>query len=193
MYSVLLTVAGLLRGVVCWILFCWSMFVCVPELSRVVLCGGGQVALGWLLHYLPFFMMGRVLYFHHYFPAMLFSSMLTGKYWMLGEAEAETRVKFCYSVRWNIFRLNSFRFSACAKSLKTMTYWNCFSQSNLCCQTVSVATLRRQPCLVVRAFELRCDPCSLRYHFSFIVFYTCYFPLFVVTAFLPGSFVIHFW
>uniref|UniRef100_A0A8C3LXY3 Protein O-mannosyl-transferase 2 n=1 Tax=Chrysolophus pictus TaxID=9089 RepID=A0A8C3LXY3_CHRPC len=52
------------------------------ELSRVVLCGGGQVALGWLLHYLPFFMMGRVLYFHHYFPAMLFSSMLTGKYWI---------------------------------------------------------------------------------------------------------------
>lgn len=189
MYSVL-TVTGLLRGVVCWILFCWSMFVCVPELSRVVLCGGGQVALGWLLHYLPFFMMGRVLYFHHYFPAMLFSSMLTGKYWMLGEAEAETRVKFRYSVRWNVF---SFRFSACAKSLKTMTYWNCFSQSNLCCQTVSVATLRRQPCLVVRAFELRCDPCSLRYHFSFIVFYTCYFPLFVVTAFLPGSFVIHSW
>uniref|UniRef100_A0A803YK42 Protein O-mannosyl-transferase 2 n=1 Tax=Meleagris gallopavo TaxID=9103 RepID=A0A803YK42_MELGA len=51
------------------------------ELSRVVLCGGGQVALGWLLHYLPFFMMGRVLYFHHYFPAMLFSSMLTGITW----------------------------------------------------------------------------------------------------------------
>lgn len=26
-------------------------------------------------------MMGRVLYFHHYFPAMLFSSMLTGITW----------------------------------------------------------------------------------------------------------------
>uniref|UniRef100_A0A669PLI3 Protein O-mannosyl-transferase 2 n=1 Tax=Phasianus colchicus TaxID=9054 RepID=A0A669PLI3_PHACC len=65
------------------------------ELSRVVLRGGGQVALGWLLHYLPFFMMGRVLYFHHYFPAMLFSSMLTGKYWMLGEGEAETRTENC--------------------------------------------------------------------------------------------------
>lgn len=55
------------------------MFICVPELSRVVLRAGGQITLGWLLHYLPFFMMGRVLYFHHYFPAMLFSSMLTGK------------------------------------------------------------------------------------------------------------------
>jgi len=34
--------------------------------------------LGWLLHYLPFYIMGRILYYHHYFPAMLFSSMLTG-------------------------------------------------------------------------------------------------------------------
>uniref|UniRef100_A0A8D8ZZ10 Protein O-mannosyl-transferase 2 n=1 Tax=Cacopsylla melanoneura TaxID=428564 RepID=A0A8D8ZZ10_9HEMI len=33
---------------------------------------------GWLLHYVPFWAMGRVLYFHHYFPAHLFSSMLTG-------------------------------------------------------------------------------------------------------------------
>ncbi|KAJ8938509.1 hypothetical protein NQ318_005173 [Aromia moschata] len=34
--------------------------------------------LGWLLHYVPFWGMGRVLYFHHYFPALLFSSMITG-------------------------------------------------------------------------------------------------------------------
>lgn len=36
--------------------------------------------LGWVLHYFPFFLMGRILYFHHYFPAMLFSSMLTGQH-----------------------------------------------------------------------------------------------------------------
>lgn len=34
---------------------------------------------GWLLHYLPFWAMGRVLYFHHYFPALIFNSMLTGE------------------------------------------------------------------------------------------------------------------
>ncbi|KAF7269385.1 hypothetical protein GWI33_017588 [Rhynchophorus ferrugineus] len=34
--------------------------------------------IGWLLHYVPFWAMGRVLYFHHYFPALLFSSMITG-------------------------------------------------------------------------------------------------------------------
>ncbi|XP_025912931.1 protein O-mannosyl-transferase 2 isoform X4 [Apteryx rowi] len=60
----------------------------LKELSQVLLRGGGQITLGWLLHYLPFFMMGRVLYFHHYFPAMLFSSMLTGITW-------DTLLKFC--------------------------------------------------------------------------------------------------
>ncbi|XP_037550439.1 protein O-mannosyl-transferase 2 [Nematolebias whitei] len=48
------------------------------EHSRVLKGGGGLLLLGWLLHYAPFFIMGRVLYYHHYFPAMLFSSMLTG-------------------------------------------------------------------------------------------------------------------
>ncbi|XP_015786471.1 protein O-mannosyl-transferase 2 [Tetranychus urticae] len=33
--------------------------------------------IGWGLHYFPFFAMGRVLYFHHYFPALIFSSMLS--------------------------------------------------------------------------------------------------------------------
>ncbi|XP_037954211.1 protein O-mannosyl-transferase 2-like [Teleopsis dalmanni] len=34
--------------------------------------------IGWALHYFPFWGMGRVLYFHHYFPALIFNSMLTG-------------------------------------------------------------------------------------------------------------------
>eukprot|EP00057_Strongylocentrotus_purpuratus_P031920 XP_786089.3 PREDICTED: protein O-mannosyl-transferase 2 [Strongylocentrotus purpuratus] len=38
----------------------------------------GWLLLGWGLHYLPFYLMGRVLYFHHYFPAMVFNSMITG-------------------------------------------------------------------------------------------------------------------
>lgn len=53
----------------------------VEGLSQVLLQGGGQLLLGWMLHYFPFFLMGRILYFHHYFPAMLFSSMLTGILW----------------------------------------------------------------------------------------------------------------
>ncbi|CAB4004592.1 Hypothetical predicted protein [Paramuricea clavata] len=38
----------------------------------------GWLLLGWALHYFPFFLMGRVLYFHHYFPAYLFSAMIAG-------------------------------------------------------------------------------------------------------------------
>ncbi len=51
---------------------------CLSEHSRVLIREGGLLLLGWLLHYVPFFTMGRVLYYHHYFPAMLFNSMLTG-------------------------------------------------------------------------------------------------------------------
>ncbi|XP_042201433.1 protein O-mannosyl-transferase 2 [Callorhinchus milii] len=53
----------------------------IKDRSRTVLNGGGQVLLAWLLHYLPFYLMGRILYYHHYFPAMLFSSMLTAITW----------------------------------------------------------------------------------------------------------------
>ncbi|XP_013923564.1 PREDICTED: protein O-mannosyl-transferase 2 [Thamnophis sirtalis] len=58
------------------------------ELARVLQHGGGRIILGWFLHYFPFFLMGRVLYFHHYFPAMLFSIMLTGITW-------DVFLKFC--------------------------------------------------------------------------------------------------
>lgn len=58
----------------------------------MLLRGGGQLLLGWVLHYFPFFLMGRVLYFHHYFPAMLFSSMLTGQHCPPG-----------WAVRWGVW------------------------------------------------------------------------------------------
>lgn len=40
------------------------------EAYEVFICVGG-----WLLHYLPFFAVGRVLYFHHYYPALFFAIM----------------------------------------------------------------------------------------------------------------------
>ncbi|XP_063674823.1 protein O-mannosyl-transferase 2-like isoform X2 [Bolinopsis microptera] len=33
---------------------------------------------GYLLHYLPFYLMGRILYFHHFYSAFIFNCMLTG-------------------------------------------------------------------------------------------------------------------
>lgn len=45
---------------------------------KIITKAGSWLFIGWLLHYAPFWAMTRVLYFHHYFPALLYSSMLTG-------------------------------------------------------------------------------------------------------------------
>ncbi|KAG0166401.1 hypothetical protein DFQ28_007254 [Apophysomyces sp. BC1034] len=39
---------------------------------------GGFFLAGWLLHYLPFFLMGRQLFLHHYMPALYFGILLFG-------------------------------------------------------------------------------------------------------------------
>ncbi|XP_011305386.1 protein O-mannosyl-transferase 2 [Fopius arisanus] len=50
----------------------------VSEEKEKLKTAGMWLFIGWMLHYLPFWAMGRVLYFHHYFPALVYSSMLTG-------------------------------------------------------------------------------------------------------------------
>ena len=50
----------------------------MPEIRRRTVEACSWLFIGWAFHYLPFYTMGRVLYFHHYFPALLFSSMLSG-------------------------------------------------------------------------------------------------------------------
>ncbi|XP_034938393.1 protein O-mannosyl-transferase 2 [Chelonus insularis] len=50
----------------------------ISEKKEKLKNSGGWLFIGWLLHYVPFWAMGRVLYFHHYFPALLYNSMLTG-------------------------------------------------------------------------------------------------------------------
>ena len=49
----------------------------VAERKGKSLYAGLWLLVGWALHYIPFWAMGRVLYFHHYFPACLYSSMIT--------------------------------------------------------------------------------------------------------------------
>ncbi|XP_046402007.1 protein O-mannosyl-transferase 2 [Ischnura elegans] len=50
----------------------------VREKRHRVLNACGWLFVGWALHYVPFWAMGRVLYFHHYFPALIFNSLLSG-------------------------------------------------------------------------------------------------------------------
>ncbi|KAK9299727.1 hypothetical protein QLX08_007353 [Tetragonisca angustula] len=50
----------------------------VLEQRDKILNAGKWLFIGWILHYAPFWAMSRVLYFHHYFPALLYSSMLSG-------------------------------------------------------------------------------------------------------------------
>lgn len=47
-----------------------------PQKEKLIACL--WMFLGWFLHYVPFWGMVRVLYFHHYFSAVIFNSMLTG-------------------------------------------------------------------------------------------------------------------
>merc|ERR1719220_244633 len=49
----------------------------VVEERETTLVAAAWMFLGWCLHYIPFWAMGRVLYVHHYYPALLFSSMLS--------------------------------------------------------------------------------------------------------------------
>ncbi|CAI2161704.1 8620_t:CDS:10 [Funneliformis geosporum] len=46
----------------------WTYFLYVGRICLI----------GWLLHYLPFYIMGRVTYLHHYFPALYFSILMAG-------------------------------------------------------------------------------------------------------------------
>jgi dolichyl-phosphate-mannose-protein mannosyltransferase len=41
----------------------------------------GVTALGWGLHYLPFFLMQRQLFLHHYFPALYFAVLAFCQEW----------------------------------------------------------------------------------------------------------------
>ncbi|GAA5999821.1 uncharacterized protein JCM10292_003757 [Rhodotorula paludigena] len=48
---------------------------------------------GWFLHYFPFFLMGRQLFLHHYFPALYFAVLLAATAFDLATARLRPRVR----------------------------------------------------------------------------------------------------
>ncbi|XP_071525316.1 protein O-mannosyl-transferase 2-like [Panulirus ornatus] len=50
----------------------------IEEKKERVLFACKWLLLAYLMHYIPFYTMDRILYYHHYFPALQFSSLLTG-------------------------------------------------------------------------------------------------------------------
>ena len=60
---------------------------------------GKFVVGGWALNYLPFFLMGRVTYLHHYFPALYYSVFMPA--FLIEHFMAKLRLS--HSIRWSIF------------------------------------------------------------------------------------------
>jgi dolichyl-phosphate-mannose-protein mannosyltransferase len=55
-----------------------SIFLCILGLRTRTLGACGWLYVGFFLHYAPFWPMTRILYVHHYYPALLFSNMISG-------------------------------------------------------------------------------------------------------------------
>lgn len=60
--------------------FLWQhqSIVIDQETAARLLMMGVAPFLGWIFHYLPFIIMGRITYFHHYTPALYFAIFVTG-------------------------------------------------------------------------------------------------------------------
>ncbi|KAI8618004.1 Dolichyl-phosphate-mannose-protein mannosyltransferase-domain-containing protein [Chytriomyces sp. MP71] len=73
-----ITSVGIYAGiwVVDRILFRRQLDLFGPSLRRWLDRGPGFLFLAWLLHWLPFFLMGRMLFLHHYLPSFIFSTLL---------------------------------------------------------------------------------------------------------------------
>ncbi|KAG9002648.1 hypothetical protein FRB94_003741 [Tulasnella sp. JGI-2019a] len=53
----------------------------------------GFLAVGWFLHYFPFFLMSRQLFLHHYFPALYFAILLTCSLFDLSTSSLRPKVR----------------------------------------------------------------------------------------------------
>jgi len=74
----------------------------------------GKVAFfGWALHYVPFLIMGRVTYVHHYLPTLYFAVLMF----------AHLLDHFIFSSRRLILRTKTIAFGICAGSIVLCFWW----------------------------------------------------------------------
>lgn len=62
----------------CLMKTCFNCYSYNLAIQSTALRASNWIFVGFLLHYVPFWPMVRILYIHHYFPALLFSNMLSG-------------------------------------------------------------------------------------------------------------------
>ncbi|KIM42741.1 glycosyltransferase family 39 protein [Hebeloma cylindrosporum] len=90
----------------------------------------GFLFVGWSLHYFPFFLMGRQLFLHHYFPALYFAILLSCAIFDLITSTLRPRVRLQIAAVliilaiWNFQHLSPWTKSKCmqAKWLKTWDF-----------------------------------------------------------------------
>lgn len=68
----------------------------------------GFLALGWFLHYCPFYLMQRQLFLHHYFPALYFAILLFCSVFDLVTSTLRPRVRFQMAAVLIVFAIWSF-------------------------------------------------------------------------------------
>ncbi|KAK4049599.1 Dolichyl-phosphate-mannose--protein mannosyltransferase 1 [Microbotryomycetes sp. JL201] len=68
----------------------------------------GVLALGWALHYFPFFLMGRQLFLHHYLPALYFAILLLAVVFDLATSRLRPRLRLQVVIVLTIFVFWSF-------------------------------------------------------------------------------------
>lgn len=92
---------GLLGLTVAWYILRWQRGF--RELSQSdidhIHYAGLYPVMGWFLHYLPFVVMARVTYVHHYYPALYFAILTTG---FLADWCLRNRAQFIQSVSYGV-------------------------------------------------------------------------------------------
>ncbi len=84
----------------------------------------GFLFMGWFLHYFPFFLMGRQLFLHHYFPALYFAILLCSGIFDLLTSALRPRIRLQIAVVLIVLAIWNFQY------LSPLAYGSTWTRSN---------------------------------------------------------------